>query len=184
MDIWLAAAATLIALISLAVSIWSAIRSHSQAERSARDSYLERMRDWADETVEIVVGLNRLCRQSCLEETFMGNRDQLRTRLSAQIEKGRWFFPNLLEDRVGERKQAAYRGLRQPILDHLVDVYNCVDSVDWLTRAECQPAIRKSQRGFVSEVQLRLDPKQRDNTYQDLLDRYEAIERLVPVSDQ
>ena len=132
------------------------------------------MRDWADNTVEVIVAIHRLCREGCVEEEFAAERDRLRTRLSAQIEKGRWFFPNLLEDRVGERKEAAYRGFRQPILDFLVEIYDCVDAVEWAARTECKATIRNAQRGFVSEVQLRLD-----RTYQEMLTRYEAIDRLV-----
>lgn len=179
MELPLAIIATAVAVISLAVSIWSAARSHSQAERSQRDSYLERVRDWADETIEILVGLHRLCRDGSTEGTFEGERDLLRTRLSAQVEKGRWFFPNYLEDRVGGRKHAAYRGIRQPILDHLVHTYDCIDGVGWDERASCRQALSDAQRGFVSEVQRQLDPKRRDQNYRDLLERYSAIERLV-----
>jgi hypothetical protein len=64
-------------------------------------------------------------------------------------------------------------------LDYLVDIYDCVDGVDWTARASCRDTVTSSQRGFVSEVQFRLDPNRRDRTYHQLVERYEDLEEFV-----
>lgn len=179
MDVAIGALSAVVAAIAASVSVVFARRSHGLQQQAVRDAYLERVRDWADDTIEITTAILRLCRDGCRSHEFDGTRDTLRTALSAQIEKGRWFFPNVLQERVGQRKEAAYRGLRQPILDALIAVYDAVDGVDWDNRLERRNAVLSAQRAFVSEVQARLDPNLRDETYKILTDRYRAFEEYV-----
>lgn len=133
-------------------------QSAKLAETATRDAYLERLRDWADTTVDITVGIHRACRGGCDEADFEREVAALRTALSAQIEKGRWFFPNGLKERIGQRKDPAYRGFRQPVLDHLVEIHDAVDNAHWATRDAPRMTVRKGHRAFVSEVQTFLDP--------------------------
>ena len=112
MEQWIAGLSAVVAVASAILSGWFSHRATRLAEMSARDQYLESVRDWAEDTVTVTTSIQRLLRDSCPEENFEGERRDLRTALSAQVEKGRWFFLNVLQERVGTTKEAAYRGLR------------------------------------------------------------------------
>lgn len=168
----------MVSLLAAIASIYFSHRSQSLAERTARLAYLERVRDWAESTVDIVIAIRRACRNGCSEEEFR-DVDVLRTRLSAQIEKGRWFFPNQLAERVGQKKEAAYRGLRQPVLDQLVLVYDAVDGLRFKERSKAQHELWAATRAFVSEIQAVLDPNRDVQTYALLVDRYKDLEEKV-----
>jgi hypothetical protein len=132
-DIWVSAISAAIAVVSAVISALFAARANRLAERSARDAYLERVRDWADESVGLLVALNRLCDEPGEDEReFNTKRADLLTRLSSQIERGRWFFPNVLDTQVGEWKEAAYRGYRQPILNNLVNAFDAANEVHFV----------------------------------------------------
>lgn len=179
MEQWIAGLSAVVAVASAILSGWFSHRATRLAEMSARDQYLESVRDWAEDTVTVTTSIQRLLRDSCPEENFEGERCDLRTALSAQVEKGRWFFLNVLQERVGTTKEAAYRGLRQPVLDALVDIYDALDELNWESRATRIQQVRASHRLFVSEVQRLLDPNRRDSTYGNMLERYRDLERLA-----
>ena len=91
-------------------------------------------------------------------------RHDLLLTLSAQIDRGRWFFPNLEHGGHGIEKGLAFQGLRQPALDCIVSTYRICQRLDW-SRHEPNKALREElvslKKGFVSEVQAYLDPRKR-----------------------
>ena len=179
-----ATTSAIIAFASAATTLWYSWRSTQHAERStelaeqaARADYLKQVRDWADRTIEVITAVRRLVRDGADEASFNEALPRLRTDLSAQIEKGRWHFPNLLREHVGQTKEAAYRGLRPPILDYLVAIYDCLDGIEWANRASCRDTVAVMQRQFVSDVQMRLDPNHQEELYRQLLERYALLSR-------
>lgn len=55
---------------------------------------------------------------------FLANKANLRVTLSAPVDQGRLFFPNLTPDRKGAGKEGACRGHRPPNLDALFGTHN------------------------------------------------------------
>jgi hypothetical protein len=87
----------------------------------------------------------------------------LATTLSALIDEGRWFFPNIGKKETDHEKPGAYRGTRQAVLDHIVAVYNAVVAMPGAGAASEQhmAAIHEARRHFVSEIQHAVDPRRR-----------------------
>ena len=138
------------------------------------DQYAERVRDWAEATVEVTTALHRLCRDGCTEAEFAG-KDDLRTRLSAQIDKGRWLFPNAIAEPHVLRHEAAFRGIRQPVLESLVAVYNATANLTATSRIDAGPAVLEAHRAFVSEVMIALDPASTKKRFDDFQQRYRTL---------
>src|SRR5262249_19038621 len=106
-----------------------------------------------------------VCTATNVGSLFLNERSlALATTLSALIDEGRWFFPNVGRRPTDLDKPGAYRGTRQAILDHVVAVY---ESINELQRNEDVPReglvarIVEARRQFVSEVQQAVDPRRR-----------------------
>ena len=109
--------------------------------------------------------------QKCEKGKFFDTRHMLRIKLSAQIDKGRWFFPNIDTDRHGNHKVEAYRGYRQKVLDGLVSTYVSVTELnyhDGSENGEIRESIEKAKRQFTSEVQKILAPNSRNKEFEKL----------------
>ena len=88
----------------------------------------------------------------------------LATNLSALIDEGRWFFPNVGKKETDHEKHGAYKGTRQPVLDSIVAVYDAViamSAANDQTRQELMAHIHAARRAFVSEIQHAVDPRRR-----------------------
>jgi hypothetical protein len=88
----------------------------------------------------------------------------LATNLSALIDEGRWFFPNVGKKETDHEKHGAYKGTRQPVLDSIVAVYDAViamPAANEQTRQELMAHIHAARRAFVSEIQHAVDPRRR-----------------------
>src|SRR3546814_5379018 len=69
-------------------------------------------------------------------------RRDILARLSALLDSGRWYFPNRHAEQIGSHKPAAYRGLRQPVLDAIFAAYDCIRD----ERPECGDKLESIQR--------------------------------------
>lgn len=76
-------------------------------------------------------------------------------------------FPNSEADRLGLHKEGAFRGVRHPVLDMLVQVYDLLRKVTYKSPEDPQErlAIREQsiacKREFISRVQAEVDPRRR-----------------------
>lgn len=105
--------------------------------------------------------------------SFFDVRHILRVRFSAQIDKGRWFFPNYPAPGIGDQKQEAFRGYRHEVLDCLVDAYiklNTLNYSDMSKNSEHRSAFEKIKRAFTSEIQKIIDPRSRDEEFKKLIE--------------
>lgn len=104
---------------------------------------------------------------------FLQQRINLMLAISALVERGRLFFPNIQSGGKGAEKEGAYRGHRPPILDALMFAYYEIEA---LSRTEGPTAdnsadfIDDCRRLLVSELQAHLDPRRRDT----VVGRYDA----------
>jgi hypothetical protein len=85
------------------------------------------------------------------------------------IDRGRWFFPNLKTEEIGQTKERAFRGYRQDALNSLVEAYNVVTALDYSDGTKNRPLRQQlvdAKRIFVSEIQGLLDPAERDEEFE------------------
>ena len=97
-------------------------------------------------------------------------------RLSSLIDTGRWYFPNQWTDDYGTHKEPAYRGMRQPVLDYVVEAYDLLK--DSHSTESLRAELIAAQREFVSHIQEVLDPRKREQEIKKILVEFEASERL------
>lgn len=84
---------------------------------------------WYNETINILMRLKHECQSnSQVDEQF---KLELLSKLSAEIEVGRFYFPNIDKgDGFGDEKPFAYRGYRNLLLDFLVYSYRLYSRKD------------------------------------------------------
>ncbi len=96
--------------------------------------------------------------------SFYVKRDEILCRLSALIDSGRMYYPNVRNDSIGLHKDEAFRGYRRPILDDLAFSFRKIkeykhDKVD--ANHEIRHQVNKYRRQFVSRLQNSVDPRRR-----------------------
>jgi len=171
-----------IAIGSAVVALASAVASRTETRRQRR-LQTERLRqsidaaslEWGNHAIDALGRAAMFARTRHLQAndgTFAGGKTSLMITLSALVERGRMFFPNLDADNKGMDKDGAYRGHRPPILDAMMWAYFELDA---LTR-DCGPTgdnsadfIDDCRRLMVSELQAHLDPRRLDK----IVERYD-----------
>ncbi len=160
-------AAAAIAVIALYFSIRARRNQERLAVetiRIARDNDVIR---WTNEMIDTIVGIEFLLRPASRPADpaqFASRRDDFLAKLSANVEKGRLYFPNIDHHKFGTEKAAAYRGHRQPILDRLIEIYDLTKAADPNDPAKIEAAreeILNKKRAFVSEAQSAVEPRRR-----------------------
>lgn len=161
-------AETVISSLSLLLSVSLAafyIRDRRHAKFTLENEYANCLMAWHQQVLDIL--LQARCLNRDLESSE--HRSDL-ARLSALIEQGRFFFPNISKaDDFGSEKPPAYRGYRNLALDFLVASYNL------LHEPPSQAVIDKLtllQRHFTSVVFELVRPAERLKTIRGLTDRY------------
>lgn len=135
-------------LISLGTAFYFWIdRRHARYQMET--AYVENLLAWHKEVIFCLMRLEKL----------PANRPDVREdlcALSALIEQGRFFFPNIVEDKFGASKPLAYRGYRNIVLQLLVEIYRQYSAEK--PSAEVNEKYRKS---FTSAVFSLVDPVSR-----------------------
>lgn len=150
--------------------------------------------DWGNVAIDTMgraAALAKTRQQAPNDAAFQANKYNLLTALSALVERGRMFFPNIDPDKKGAEKDAAFQGYRPPILDALMWVYYEVDAMNregGPTGENSADFINCCRRLLVSELQGHLDPRRRDQIIgrydkQKSKDRNAAIERSDELKD-
>lgn len=139
-------------------------------------SWYTDLRAWASEVVDVLSETAEWCDNN---HKSKNQRDEAllvcRYRLSALIDRGRFFFPNEYHEEYGLHKPEAYRGFRHPTLDYLVGAYQIINDpalVEEFGFSDKKSALIKLKRGFVSGVQDALKPRS----------QIREIDRLVEAS--
>jgi hypothetical protein len=160
-------AAAAIALIALVVSIWTWRRETRLAVEAMRVQRDNDVIQWTNETIDIVAEIDALLRGGVRYrelKDFLLIRDGCLGKLSANIDKGRLYFPNVSDATYGIEKETAFQGHRQPILDRLVEIYDRAKDIDPGDADALQAGLHdivKLKRGFVSEAQSAVEPQRR-----------------------
>lgn len=158
---------TLVALMSLALSISLGIfylRDRRHAKFTLESEYTTSLLSWHYDVLEVLIRA-RIHNRERLSDEHKGDL----ARLSALIEQGRFFFPNIQKDSFGAEKPPAYRGYRNLALDFLVASFNLLQERQTQNATEQMELL---QRHFTSIVFELVRPQDRLNTIRSLTDRY------------
>jgi hypothetical protein len=124
---------------------------------------------WGSEVIDLLAEAERLTRSRARfasAETMEQARSELSFRLSARVDQGRLFFPNVSHDLVGTDRPFANRGYRPPILDAMMLVHERLRRLTHDVTPEAAErdgtAVFNARRAFVSELQRALDPRRRE----------------------
>jgi len=154
-----------ISLIALALNILITQRQTRISFETLKFNNDTQVMNWANRVVSAMSEALHVSNATNISAMFLHERAlSLATTLSALVDEGRWYFPNVGRRPADVDKPGAYRGSRQAILDHIVVVY---ESVNELQRLEDGPRdalaskIGEAKRHFVTEVQHAVDPRRR-----------------------
>ena len=173
-----AALSALVAAISAVFTSWNYRREQINQKVVAakwKHEYFVDLLRWSDEGMLLLSETYHLCELDPTKmegSKFFDTRHILRIKLSAQIDRGRWFFPNSAIEAHGQHKHEAYQGLRPAVLDGLVNAYRAVtalNSTDASKNQSIRAKVEASKRLFTSEIQKILDPRSRDKEFKNLI---------------
>ena len=169
----------LIAAVSAAISVVFSVRARHDTKLQHRAQlvalnrqYYSELQRWADAVVDAITGALFLCDPKSTTGETGGPGANVRSAkqtLSALIDRGRFFLPNEAPDKVGQHKPSAYRGFRQPALNHIVNVYEVLEHANTLPNDSSFDQIWDLRKHFVSEIQRILDPDEREEELRTLL---------------
>ena len=171
---WLGIASAVIALVSFFLNLRLVARQEKRNAvnlKLAHDSDIIR---WSDEAIVILAEVDEMLREKGVaysDNDFRQMRSASLARVSAIIDRGRLFFPNLdLGDGHGSQKEAAYKGHRQPALEALVSAYNLLRGAGAASGPDTAAAeqLRDIRRTFVNEVFRTVDPVRRGASLKEL----------------
>lgn len=139
-------------LIAFAAFLYSYLTNTKKYELTSQ--YRTEILSWYSETIYILIRLKIEAKDNFKDNNI---RKELLSKLSAQIEIGRFYFPNVDKgDKFGDKKPQAYKGYRNLMLDFLVfsfQVFEKQDAQKYLSHAGAL------QRHFTSYLFEILDPK-------------------------
>ncbi|WP_232441371.1 hypothetical protein [Burkholderia ubonensis] len=132
----------LLSIISVATFAWINYRRERLNQRihyaNLRQQHFLALRAWSDQISDLLSEVIHFCEldtEKCPSGSFFERRNKYRIALSSMIDHGRWFFPNLHTESHGQDKELAFRGYRQDVLNSLVDAYNSVTGLNYVTRS-------------------------------------------------
>lgn len=181
--VFISAIAACISAVSALVAVWNYRREQLNQRITAakwKKEYFSDLLKWSDEAMLLLSESLHLCdlEPKRMEgNKFFEAQHSLRVKLSAQIDRGRWFFPNYAVEQHGTHKSEAFRGYRPAVLDGLVHAYRAVSSINYVEQSQNRqhrPAIEGAKRLFATEIQKVLDPRSRDEEFKKLLTRVAA----------
>jgi hypothetical protein len=85
-----------------------------------KQQYFVGLQAWSKEVVTAMSEAISLCYldpKKMPANEFFNRRHSLYSRLSALMDEGRWFFPNLQHVEIEQSKDKAFRGVRQEVLN-------------------------------------------------------------------
>lgn len=162
-----------LAATGFAVGVFAERRQYRLSATAFASDYLRDLRSWASEAIDVLS-------EAAYHAPGRSDADPIgpetcracRHRLSALIDRGRFFIPNFNPEDVGTDKPSAFKGLRHPALDLLVAAEQVLASAD-SALLEAFPSQRsaliETKRRFVSEMQQLLDPRTQNRAIAKLL---------------
>ncbi len=139
-------------LISMIGSIYKIITNTNRFEIA--EHYTKELIDWYSKIILIIKSLK-------ISEKGK-EKDNLLAELSALIDVGRFYYPNVINDNYGEEKPEAFIGYRHMALEYLVWIYDLFNGNDY---SEVDYYIEFCERNFTSIIFNRINPRERNERY-------------------
>jgi len=187
-------AGAIISATSVALGWLIGIRTERAAKKqyqlnaiSFANSWYTDLRAWASEAIELLCeAAERADDTAQTQERHTEALLVCRYKLSAVIDRGRFFFPNEYHEDFGTNKPAAYRGIRHPALDYLVGAFQILGNevaIEEFHFKDRKAAIIDLKREFVSVIQVVLNPRLHIQDISRLVEvsRLEKLESESPV---
>lgn len=157
--------AALLSLFALLLSIWVYSRQQHLNRWQLRLAREDHIIAWARTCLMLMAEVEEHVRAHVSVGGELLSREEFisfRGRLSAQIDEGRLYFPNIKDPVKGAKKDTAFRGHRQKILDVLVAFYDSLDAMQerpgtW-TDSNAAADLNSLRRAFISCTQATIDP--------------------------
>jgi hypothetical protein len=148
-------------------------RFRAMQEEELRANLDRQVIDWGGDVINTLTDAERIARARA-HPSFGEEREHLMGRLSALVDRGRLFFPNVSHDLVGLDRPFANRGFRPPILDAIMLVHERIRRLDPGGGPDLVQTdggqLFDARRAFVSELQRALDPRRRKVLLENLAD--------------
>ena len=148
-------------------------KEHQLKLREWTDQYFHSVRAWAEQVCHAISEATHIIEHPALSGE---HKRPVLIKLSSLIDTDRWYFPNQWSDDYGTNKEPAYRGVRQAVLDCVVDAYDLLKNSD--SSETFKSELIATQREFVSYIQDVLDPRKREQEIKKILIGFEISERL------
>lgn len=163
MSDWVAVVSAAISVVALLINLVVTSRQTRVSVESLKFNNDSQVMNWANRVVVAMSEAHHLSVGGGVSTALSQERGlALATSLSALIDEGRWFFPNIGKKPTDADKPGAYTGTRQAVLDHVVAVYDAVVAMQGVSQREGFVArIHEARRHFVTEVQQAVDPRRR-----------------------
>jgi hypothetical protein len=158
----------LVAVVAAASSLYFSQRNARIQKESLRVQRDNDILGWGNQTIDNLSRLESIAymdiEHANLASEFYAKKIEYMAVLSAAIDKGRMYFPNIQKESHGQHKDSAFRGHRRPILDALTDAHRVAADFkfgDAVAMNRIREEIYLSRRRFVSELQKSVDPDRR-----------------------
>ena len=161
---WVSVGSAAVSVLALLINVVITSRQTRISVENFKFNNDTQVMGWANRVVAAMSEAYHLAHTPNVAPQFLQQRGLgLSTALSALIDEGRWFFPNIGKKEADHpEKPGAYKGTRQAVLDHVVETYNAVAELGSSTDKEAlHNRIHEARRLFVSEVQQAVDPRRR-----------------------
>jgi hypothetical protein len=162
---WVAVVSAVISVLAVLLNIVITSRQTRVGVETLKFNNDSQVMNWANRTVAAMAEAQHICASPNVGALYINERGiALATSLSSLIDEGRWYFPNVGRRQTDAEKPGAYRGTRQPILDHVFLAYEAVYEMmraEDASREALAAKIAEAKRHFVSEVQHAVDPRRR-----------------------
>ena len=153
--------AAVLSLVALIMSLWVFYRQQRLNRWQLRLHREDHIIEWSQACIQLMAEVEEYLNLGA--NLPPADYIQLRSKLSARIDEGRLYFPNVQDPEYGSSKDPAYRGHRQLILTHLVRVYDFLRALQEgrvsSSPEEVTGEFNKLRRSFVSEAQSAIDPR-------------------------
>ena len=167
--------AAIISLISALISARNLRMSEEKFQMDAfkwQRDYFSEMGKWADSCLDNLSEATHLCDVDPGRSVdFYKTRLSLMSKISALIDRGRFFFPNYEAD-YGNKKLPSNQGYRHEVLDALVLTYRLLKRLDYSAHTpnhELRDQFVEQKRLFTYHIQRIVNPRGRQAEYMRIL---------------
>jgi hypothetical protein len=170
---WLTLVSAVLAISSFVLNLRLVARQEKRNRVAMKMAHDSDVISWSDQVITLLANAQEMLLEkgaSHGEGEFRGRRSAMRAELSAQIDRGRLFFPNTEDGDYGKDKEAGFQGRRHAALDILVDAYSIIDAAGAAPGPDRASSDRLSvhRRKFMAEIFMAVDPVRRGDKIKEL----------------